>query len=425
MALFFRSEVKQWIYGLLFISIILLILLWLKSKATDDFNLALSAAISRPNILTLETSEDNTKQHQTSISGTERPLVVQEICRTFKVTNISSNWQLRGKFLIDRSLYYCNIPKCGSTFMDLFLLKIFQCNGLCDEIFITSNELRNKTLHMIGSSYSFMFVRDPYARLFSAYENKLFLPNEHWAIIGKDVIEKVRPHASFVSKELGHDVTFLDLVKYVLKLYERGIRLNNHFVPMHMHCGPCEIRYNFIGKLETMSNDLVDLVEDWKTKGIVSKNMSSAKEIEANILYERSFGPYKHMFTILKKYGKILSRYKAFQRTWSSYQIRGLILKKYNMPFAENEVAKINHIRFGDEIKKALDASMGHVDELKAQRKEALIQAYKTVPMNLMMKLREFMKPDCLLFGYDVMPEFLFNRTSLPSSDGFDYFKGL
>ncbi|XP_045194478.2 uncharacterized protein LOC123550104 [Mercenaria mercenaria] len=419
MALICRFKVKQWIYRLLIISISLLMMLWRKSK---DFDLALLAATSWPNASALETSKDNTSQHQTSISGTERPLVVQELCRTFKVSNISGDWQLRGKFLIDRTLYYCDIPKCGSAFMDHFLSGTFQCNGLCDEISITSNELR---LPMIGTSYSFMFVREPYARLFSAYENKLFLPNKHWTIIGTDVIKKVRPRASFVSKILGHDVTFLELVKYVLNLYERGIRLNDHLAPMHLHCKTCEIRFNFIGRLESMSSDLVDLLEDWKTKGIVSKNISSAKEIEANMVYKRSFGPYKHMFTILKQYGEVLSRYKAFQRAWSSYQIRGLILKKYNMPFAENDVVNVNYIQFGDEIKKALDASMGHKDELNAQREEAFIQAYSSVPMHLMLKLKEFMKPDCLLFGYDDMPELLFNRTSLPNSDRFDYFKWL
>ncbi|XP_053380880.1 uncharacterized protein LOC123550094 isoform X2 [Mercenaria mercenaria] len=417
-----------------------------ESKEIVDFKSAPSDATDRTSPIastttSLWSSTGNTDRHvempnsgnyqflkdQTSISGVERPQVVQEICRKLNIFNNLNDLQLRGKFLMNRSLYYCDIPKCGSAFMEQFLSGTFQCDGLCDEMSITSNELRSRTIRVMGNAYSFMFVREPYARLFSAYENKLFLPNEHWKIIGTDVINTIRPHASRVSKMLGHDVTFLELVKYVLNLYERRVRLNDHLSPMYMHCDTCEFRFNFIGKLETMSSDLVDLVEDWKTKGIVptSKNMSAAEEIEAKMLYKRSFGPYRHMFTTLKRYGEMLSRYNFFQRAWSSYQIRGLILKKYNMPFAEYEVAKVSYAQFGAEIKKALDASMGHKDELKAQREEALVQAYSSVPMDLMLKLKEFMKPDCLLFGYDDMPKLLFNRANVKTSVSYNYFKGL
>ncbi|XP_053380881.1 uncharacterized protein LOC128545841 [Mercenaria mercenaria] len=427
MAVFRRYKIKQWIYRSIYVGVLLFATLQLKSKEIDNSKLAPLTSLNISRQSSFEESKGNTHQNQTPIPDIGRPLVVPRICRILKTAKISDGWPFRGKLLFvrDRPLYYCSIPKCGSTFMDHFLSVVFRCNGLCDHISISTLRTNMETPRLMSNAYSFMFVREPYARLFSAYENKLFLPNQHWTIIGADVIRTERPYASLVSKMLGHDVTFIELVKYVLNLYERGVRLNDHLAPMHMHCDSCEFKFNFIGKMENMSSDLVRLVEDWKSKGIVSKSISSAKEIEANMLYKRSFGPYKHMFLILKQYGSVMSRYKLFQRAWSSYQIRGLILKKYNMPFAEHEVAKINYIRFGDEIKKALDASMGHEDELKAQRKEAVVQAYKTVPMELMMKLREFMKPDCLLFGYDVMPEFLFNRTSLPNSDGFDYFKGL
>jgi hypothetical protein len=174
-----------------------------------------------------------------------------------------------------------------------------------------------------------------------------------------------------------------------------------------------------------MSSDLVDLIDDWKHKGIVPKNVSSAAEIEAHMLYKRSFGPYKHMFMILKQYGEIISRYKLFQRTWSSYHIRGLILKNFSMPFVESEVDNVGYVIFGNELKNAIDKSMPFKEDLKAQREEALVQAYSTVPFELMTKLKEFMKLDCLLFGYETMPKILFDRTSSNNSTEFYYFKGL
>ncbi|XP_060595187.1 uncharacterized protein LOC132749458 [Ruditapes philippinarum] len=311
--------------------------------------------------------------------------------------------------------------------MELFLSSVFQCNGTCQETSITPDERRtnDESLKQTPAAYSFMFVREPYARLFSAYENKLFLPNKHWIILGIDIIKTVRPRASLVSRTLGHDVTFLELVKYVIYNYEHGITLNSHLQPMHMYCNTCNFQYSFIGKLETMSSDLVDLIDYWKHNSIVPKNVSSAAEIEAHMLYKRSFGPYKHMFMTLKKYGEILSRYKLFQRTWSSYHIRGLILKKFRMPFGESEVNNVGYVMFGNEIKSAIDKSLPFKEDLKAQREEALVQAYSTVPFELMTKLKEFMKLDCLLFDYETMPKIIFDKISSNNSFEFDYFKGL
>ena len=360
-------------------------------------------------------------------SEIDRTVAVREMCKTLNVSEGHSR-TINGKLVLNNRFYYCNIPKCGSAFMDLFMSSLFQCNGLCQETFVTTEALRNNydaLKKQMESAYSFMLVREPYARLFSAYENKLFLPNEHWILLGRDIIKTVRHNASFASLTLGHDVTFLELVKYVLYNYEHGIALNSHLQPMHSFCNTCNFQFSFIGKLETMSNDLVHLVDDWKLKGFVPKNVSSVAEIEASMLHKRSFGPYKHMFETLKRYGNSLSRYSLFQRAWSSYQIRGLILKKYDMPFAESEVADVNYAMFGNELEKAMEESRSNKEDLNVQREEALVQAYRTVPVDLMTKLKDFMKLDCMLFGYETEPNILFDRSNITRVSTFNYFKGL
>ena len=50
--------------------------------------------------------------------------------------------------------------------------------------------------------------------------------------------------------------SFRDFIQFVLS---RGVYFNRHVWPLHYKCGYCDIHYNFIGKVETMGED-VELV---------------------------------------------------------------------------------------------------------------------------------------------------------------------
>jgi hypothetical protein len=201
--------------------------------------------------------------------------------------------------------------------------------------------------------------------------------------------------------------------------------LNPHLAPMKTICDPCQKRFDFIGKLETMSQDLQDLVEELKYREVVSKGISSTAKIESDTKNSRVFGRIFHMFESVKKYKNLISKYKLFQRTWSSYQMRGVILKEIEMPFLEMDVEDVEEPEYRLAVKDAVESSVKYEAELKAQRTEALVQAYRTVPLDLMTKLQEFVKSDCLIFGYDDKPKQLFDRSFPINPEGHDYFKGL
>ena len=327
-----------------------------------------------------------------------------------------------GRLMQNRSVYYCNIPKCGTTFMEVFLNKIFTKSStvLSKDYF---EEIRG--VHYLPDVYSFTFVREPYTRLFSAYENKFFHPNQMWKKLGTDVIREVRPDATELSKDIGHDVTFVELVQYVVKLWSEGRPLNPHLATMKSICDPCKKHFDFIGKLETMTDDLQDLVDELKYRDIVSKDISQTAKIEYDTKNIRVFGRIFHMFESVKKYEHLISKYKLFQRTWSSYQMRGVILKELEMPFLEMGVHEIDEAQYKKAVKDAVASSNEYKTKLKAQRTEALVQAYRTIPFDLMTKLHKFVQTDCLLFGYDDKPRLLFDRFYRINPEGHDYFMGL
>ena len=100
---------------------------------------------------------------------------------------------------------------------------------------------------------TFTFVREPYARLFAAYISKLFNPDlRFWPGEGRAIITTLRKDASPLSKALGYDVTFAELVKFVLLQYKNNFFIDRHFAPMHSRCNPCSMKFDYLSKLETV-----------------------------------------------------------------------------------------------------------------------------------------------------------------------------
>ena len=70
-------------------------------------------------------------------------------------------------------------------------------------------------------SYKFMFVREPFERLLSAYRDKFVFTrpvNRHLLeIYGRKIVRDFRPNATQHALRTGHDVTFPEFIEYILK----------------------------------------------------------------------------------------------------------------------------------------------------------------------------------------------------------------
>ena len=124
------------------------------------------------------------------------------------------------------SIIFCGIPKVGSTFWKRTLTILAASNESKSPFDLT---IRNVKLnHFIDFKYSmdkkaledflkgvssFLFVRDPYSRLFSGYEHKLYNPNlNFWKSYGIPIVRAIRNNPSKESLKFGHDVTFAEFV---------------------------------------------------------------------------------------------------------------------------------------------------------------------------------------------------------------------
>ncbi|KAG7241978.1 hypothetical protein INR49_024734, partial [Caranx melampygus] len=113
----------------------------------------------------------------------------------------------------------------------------------------------------------FMFVRDPFVRLISAYRDKFLRSNEYfYQNFGRNILHRYGNQANppqTVAEAFGLGVrpSFYNFIQYLLDpLTERRQPFEPHWRQMHRLCHPCHIQYDFIGHQETLQEDAEHLL---------------------------------------------------------------------------------------------------------------------------------------------------------------------
>lgn len=68
-------------------------------------------------------------------------------------------------------------------------------------------------------------------------------------------VKTYRKNPSNHSLQHGDDVTFSEFVTYLTTEIGPGGEYNEHWKPIHQLCAPCAVRYDIIGKYETLYED--------------------------------------------------------------------------------------------------------------------------------------------------------------------------
>lgn len=163
-------------------------------------------------------------------------------------------------------LLYCRIPKVACTNWKRVLLIM---NGLLEGnksyFDLPKTLLRRLTKYTpdeirfrLDNYYKIVFVREPFERLLSAFSDKLVntVNDTYRKRYGREIVRQYRKNPTNESLQRGHDVTFDEFVTYLLdpRTAETG-PFDIHWRQYHELCRPCLIRYDFIGKYETLAED--------------------------------------------------------------------------------------------------------------------------------------------------------------------------
>ena len=300
--------------------------------------------------------------------------------------------------LMNASVNYCGIEKIGSTTMDGILNKLSNKA----KVILQSKQRNNKTVEpklIASKNVSFFFVREPYGRLLSAYMDKLFVPNTvYWKVVGRYIVSNFRTNASSQSLRCGHDVTFPEFIRYVIHSQETGKFRDGHFVPIHDHCRMCKRHFDYIGHLETFSEDVAYILD------AVHSPYNYSKDYSSNTLRFLSIRTLKMMRAEVMQ---CMTLYEGAKRLWINFLQRGLISKSEVFSLDNLTATNISADNFSRISIRARERSKFDIG-IRKQTNEALIAAFATVPLNDKLHLKEVLSLDFDLFGFEPKPYFVF-----------------
>uniref|UniRef100_A0A673GMM9 Carbohydrate sulfotransferase n=1 Tax=Sinocyclocheilus rhinocerous TaxID=307959 RepID=A0A673GMM9_9TELE len=172
-----------------------------------------------------------------------RRRIIRELCSANSSFNFPGKFKTfdqipskaLGHLIVDdrHGVIYCFVPKVACT----------NCKGIM--IVLSQNlktvwTLRQLMHHKLKNYTKFLFIRDPFVRLISAFRNKFALPNEDFYI----------------------QLSFTHFIKYLLDPQtEKEKHFNEHWQQIYRLCHPCQIEYDFVGKLETLDEDTEHLLK--------------------------------------------------------------------------------------------------------------------------------------------------------------------
>ncbi|GFR79953.1 carbohydrate sulfotransferase [Elysia marginata] len=281
-------------------------------------------------------------------------------------------------------LNYCPVPKIGTTFTRSIQRRHFLDNR--------AKRKRKKP------EKSYFLVREPYSRLMSGYIGKIVTNQPWWKTFGKLIISKFRPDADKRRIQCGNGATFPEFVKYLIYSQEASRYINTHFQPIHQQCGICRWSYDFIGHLETLSDDMSFML---KSVDITGKDLNF-DDSEGTIR-----GKCRDTVKRRPQISKCVDMCSMMGTVWWSFQARGLISKDIDLPIQGKRCDSVTGDEFAEMAMRAHNASLGNTNRSK-QKREALVQLFTQVPLPDRLRLRELYLADFELFGYDSMPPDLF-----------------
>lgn len=167
-------------------------------------------------------------------------------------------------------LLYCYVPKVACTSWKRVLLAL-SGRSRGDPLAIPAQEVhapgRLPSLadfspadinRRLRAYLAFLFVREPFERLASAYSNKFVQPYSaaFQRRYGTRIVRRLRPRARPDALARGHDVRFAEFLAYLLDpRTRRDEPFNEHWERAHALCHPCLLRYDIVGKFETLAED--------------------------------------------------------------------------------------------------------------------------------------------------------------------------
>ena len=182
-------------------------------------------------------------------------------------------------------------------------------------------------LKRLETHFKFLFVREPFHRLLSAYKDK-FLGNNriYTQTFRQKIVQSFRPEDVEEIGTTTNNVTFTEFLKFIVTYPDSFSSRDEHWRQYEHLCFPCTIEYDFIGHYETLADDAAYLL---KMAGIDDRVVFPpvrSSRADTDFLTYYSQVPYKLIFELAKAFR---SDFEMFGYPFPGPLIK--VLSYYNM----------------------------------------------------------------------------------------------
>lgn len=209
----------------------------------------------------------------------ERKLNLTSFCKTMKGMPSLQPRHLN-HLIVDKKhkIVYCYVPKVACTNWKKIMAQLvplsFKKTSVHDLRFdLLSYHSKSDVLHILKNYFKFMFVREPHARLLSAFKDKFIKKsNNIYVKYGRKIKRSVElkyggdPNARTSER----DINFADFIRYLIDTNRKGGRFNEHWRQYYRLCFPCQINYDFVGHYETLEEDARFVLHEAGVEGLVA-----------------------------------------------------------------------------------------------------------------------------------------------------------
>ncbi len=214
--------------------------------------------------------EQHLKQQQLASTQESRRHLLADVCAKYQ--SGVAEWRITQRqvsrvYVEDRSrLLYCEVPKAGCSNWKRVLMvlggRATSTRDIPHDAAHYANHLRRLESYdrtgiaqRLRSYTKVLFVREPFERLVSAFRDKFESPNSYYhPVFGRPIISRYRANATRTALHTGAGVTFREFIQYLLDV-RRPVGMDIHWEPISQLCNPCLLRYNFIGKFESLEEE--------------------------------------------------------------------------------------------------------------------------------------------------------------------------
>ena len=260
-----------------------------------------------------------------------------------------------------------------------------------------------------------MFVRDPYHRLLSAYVDKLLAPNPvYWDLWGKSAMQ-FRNQTTW--PKCGQDVKFDEFVTLVVR---GNWKSDVHVMPVYMQCPPCLLNFTVIGKMDTFKRDALEIAAMLN----VSETQIAFDRMEDDVVMDAIVDSSKDALSKgwLNETLKCVSYNEVLRRIVRKLQLRGIISWRFKFPFQGNQSKSVTYDSLISLLKTARKTFLNHT-ELKLQKNQAFLEAYRTISYDTRKFLHNIYKLDEVFFGYESFKLPTYNSKDVFNTEAFDFSK--